>query len=379
MIDKPLRILQVLRAPIGGLFRHVNDLTRALAERGHVIGIVADSLTSDELTETRLGALERFAKLGIHRFPIPRTFGARDLTTPLKVRALARRLKIDVVHGHGAKGGVNARLVRMGTTKRVAFYTPHGGVLNFHAASKAGKTFRLTERVLLGSTDAIIFESAYAQGAFARLVAQPSCPGPVIHNGLAPGEFEPLVPAAMLYDFVYVGEFRELKGIDFLLDALSKLKTPEGRPASLIMAGGGPDVERVRSRVAAMGMSERVLLAGTQPARFMFARGRCAVVPSLAESLPYVVLEAAAAGLPVIATDVGGVGEIFGPTANSLVPAANSEALAVAMAGFLNDPVGAAAEAQARLAFIKAGFSIAHMTDQIETLYYERLAARAGR
>ena len=54
MADEPLRILQILRAPIGGLFRHVNDLTRELAARGHQIGIVADSLTSDSLTAERL-------------------------------------------------------------------------------------------------------------------------------------------------------------------------------------------------------------------------------------------------------------------------------------------------------------------------------------
>ena len=62
------------------------------------------------------------------------------------------------------------------------------------------------------------------------------------------------------------------------------------------------------------------------------------MVPSLAESLPYVVLEAAAAQLPVIATRVGGIAEIFGPTAASLVPANDAAALAAAMQAALDDP-----------------------------------------
>jgi glycosyltransferase involved in cell wall biosynthesis len=101
----------------------------------------------------------------------------------------------------------------------------------------------------------------------------------------------------------------------------------------------------------------------------MFARGKIVVVPSLAESLPYIVLEAAAAGRPVIATAVGGIGEIFGPTAGSLVPPADAEALRSAMAKALAAPEQAAREAALRLEHVKASFSLAHMVDQIEAQY----------
>ena len=91
-------------------------------------------------------------------------------------------------------------------------------------------------------------------------------------------------------------------------------------------------------QIARLGLTDRVTLAGVQPARAMFARGRCAVVPSLAESLPYVVLEAAAARLPVISTRVGGIPEIFGPTAASLIPANDAGALRAAMTDVLDHP-----------------------------------------
>lgn len=306
MPDTPLRILQILRAPVGGLFRHVSDLTCELAARGHQIGIVADSLTSDGLTAERLGRLEPYAKLGIHSMPMPRTVGTGDLTSPFRIRKLAQDLDIQVLHGHGAKGGLNARWARIGAKDRVALYTPHGGVLNYAVGSPVGMMFRLFEQLIVGFTDGIIFESAFAQQAFFRMIAHPTQPTPVIHNGLAPAEFEPIVPDADAKDFVFIGEFRKMKGIPYMLEALVDVRAPGGRPATIAMAGDGPDRDAILAQIASLGLSDRVTLLGVKPARPMLHLGRCEVVPSLAESLPYVILEAASAARPVIATNVGG-------------------------------------------------------------------------
>ena len=144
------------------------------------------------------------------------------------------------------------------------------------------------------------------------------------------------------------------------------------------MAGSGPDQPAIEAQIARLGLQARVTLLGVKPARPTLHLGRCEVVPSLAESLPYVILEAASANRPVIATDVGGVREIFGPTAASLVPAGDTPALARAMQGFLDDPAAAAREAETRLAHIRQGFSIDRMTSRIEALYREALGNRRG-
>lgn len=377
-MSRPLRILQILRAPVGGLFRHVYDLTQELAARGHQIGIVVDSLHTDALTGERLGELADVAVLGIHSMRIPRLFGPSDIVTPLAIRGLANRLGIEVLHGHGAKGGFLARLGRVGA-RRVALYTPHGGVLNYPAESAAGQAFRLIERTLVGATDAMIFESAFAQRAYREQIVAPNCPAPVIHNGLASAEFESIEPAPDATDFVFIGEFRPVKGIPYLLQALADVRAPGGRPATLTMAGGGADLDAIKAQIAALGLVERVRLLGVTPAREALRHGRCEVVPSLAESLPYVVLEAAAAGIPVISTTVGGISEIFGPTADRLVPSADSGALRRAMQAVLDDPASASAEAAARLAHVRAGFSVVLMTDRIEALYREVLARRLSK
>lgn len=372
--DRPLRIFQILRAPVGGLFRHVYDLTQELGRRGHEIAVIADSLTSDALTAERLQQLAPSASLGIYNLPMPRTLGFADFTTPYAIRKLGRRLRADVMHGHGAKGGLGARFGR--SRGQVALNTPHGGVLNYKPGSVPGRFFRNAERAIGSITDAYIFESAYAQLAFHTQIGVPACREAVIHNGLSESEFDPVPLDPDAKDFVFIGEFRDVKGLPFLVEALLPLKRADGRPATIAMAGGGPDFAMWKDRIASDGLSDRIELLGVRPARQALRRGNCLVVPSLAESLPYVVLEGTAAGRQVIATTVGGIAEMFGPTAGSLVPPANADALRQAMKSALDDPAGAAREAEARLNYVRPRFSIGHMVDQVEALYRETLAKR---
>lgn len=373
MADRKLRILQVMRAPVGGLFRHVADLTRSFSAQGHDVGLVVDSLANDSQTEGKLDALLPFATLGIHRFAMPRLLGKGDLSTPMAVRGLAKTLAIDVIHGHGAKGGFYARLARLGGSTAVAIYTPHGGVLHFPKTSVSGRAFHLLERGLAAQTAAIIFESAYAEATYSAVIGKPACKTSVIHNGIAPEEFVPVAADPDAADFIYVGELRDLKGIHVLVDALVGVVRANGRPATLAMAGDGPHRTALESQIAALGLTDRIALLGAQPARKAFGRGTVAVVPSLAESLPYIVLEAAAARLPVIATRVGGIPEIFANTTETLVTPNDAVTLADAMQRALHYPEQMREEAERRLTRIAAGFSLEAMTSRIGQLYQSAL------
>jgi glycosyltransferase involved in cell wall biosynthesis len=92
------------------------------------------------------------------------------------------------------------------------------------------------------------------------------------------------------------------------------------------------------------------------------------VVPSRAESMPYVVLEAIAAGMPIVASDVGGLPGIFGPAAGALVPPGDAVALAHAIDDALADPRRTDAEAAARRAWLHPRFNIAAMQNKVEAL-----------
>ena len=100
-----MRILRCLRAPVGGLFRHVLDLAEEQATHGHDVGLLAASTTEDRLTSAKFAAIAKKLRLGIARIPISRQPGLSDLAAVRAVRSHAATLDLDVLHGHGAKGG----------------------------------------------------------------------------------------------------------------------------------------------------------------------------------------------------------------------------------------------------------------------------------
>jgi hypothetical protein len=102
--QRPLRILHVMRAPVGGLFRHVADLSRAQARAGHSVGIVADSATGGAEAARHLEALSPSLALGVTRLPMHRFPHPDDLRIAWRIACLSRKLSPDIVHGHGAKG-----------------------------------------------------------------------------------------------------------------------------------------------------------------------------------------------------------------------------------------------------------------------------------
>jgi len=277
-----------------------------------------------------------------------------------------------VVHGHGAKGGAYARLTAPADAIRV--YTPHGGSLHYGWHTPAGLFYLAAERLLRSRGDLVLFESAYARDTFVAKIGAPRL-ARVVHNGVTPAEFVPVEPRADATDLVFVGELRTLKGIDVLIDAMA-LVARDRRPVTATVVGDGPDRAALAAKAGALGLDAAVHFAGTQPARAAFAAGRVLVVPSRAESLPYVVLEAAAAAVPIIATRVGGIPEIFGPDSESLVAPGDAAALADAIRGRLRAPDAARDAAMRLRTRVEAHFSAAVMTDAVLAAYREAIALR---
>src|SRR3954453_1920225 len=108
--DRPLRILHALRSPVSGTFRHIMDLANGQADRGHEVGIIADSLTGGESPVAAPKDIGPRPKLGGPRFAIPAHPSPPHILTWVHFVRLMRTLKPDVLHGHGAKGGVFLRV-----------------------------------------------------------------------------------------------------------------------------------------------------------------------------------------------------------------------------------------------------------------------------
>jgi glycosyltransferase involved in cell wall biosynthesis len=370
-----LRIIHGFRAPVGGLFRHVLDLSGEQAARGHEVGYVLDSTVSDPLTEQRLAKAATHLKLGITRLPMGRLPSLRDLATSRAVHNVARDLKADVLHGHGAKGGAFARLaardLRLDARNVATFYTPHGGSLHYPPASPQGLIYTAIEKFLVRYTDGLIFESDFIRRVFNRRVGARGVPERVVPNALQPDDFTPHEPRPDAADFLFIGELRRLKGVDVLLQALARLQG--SRAVRAVIVGAGPEATEFKSLADELGLGSLVTFPGAMPARTAFPLGRSLVVPSRAESMPYIVLEAAAAGTPLIATNVGGIPEIVNGTDTPLMPPGDVEVLERAMQGFLADPSDAKARAERLKAAVAARFTVGRAADEVLAFYSERL------
>src|SRR5438874_11190147 len=104
--DQPLRILHAVRAPVGGIIRHILDLAKGQADRGHHVGIIADSLTGGERAEAALKEIAPRLKLGVRRIAIHREAHPADILVWAHFMYLIRRLMSVVLLCHGAKAGV---------------------------------------------------------------------------------------------------------------------------------------------------------------------------------------------------------------------------------------------------------------------------------
>jgi glycosyltransferase involved in cell wall biosynthesis len=351
----------------------------AQAERGHQVGVICDATSGDRLTLHRLTALKPRLALGLLQVPMSRNIGPGDVMAYRTIRTHAARSRVDIIHGHGAKGGAHARLAASALKRdgqRVAScYTPHGGSLHYNPATPAGWIYMRLEQQLARITDAIIFESADSAARYTTQVGDVACTACVIPNGLAPTDFTAAEVATDAADFLFVGELRQLKGVDVMLDALATVR--KQRPVRALIVGDGPDAGNFKRRAAALGLDSAVTFAGAMPARAAFRLGRVLIIPSRAESFPYIVLEAAAAALPFIATSVGGIPEIVHGTDTRLIEPDNPEVLAGAMLQVLGDPRTAERSASTLKQAVQRRFTVSAMTDGILSVYASALTRSA--
>ena len=165
-----------------------------------------------------------------------------------------------------------------------------------------------------------------------------------------------------------MGELRPVKGIDVLLDAIARLRDA-GRIVTATLVGDGPDRAALQAQVETLGLAGAVQFKAAMPAYAALTLGRIMVVPSRAESLPYVVLEAAAGGKPLITTKVGGIPEIYGPLSRTLVPPQDCAALADAIARAIDHPDDMAEITRRLREQVQASFSVETMVDGVLAAY----------
>jgi glycosyltransferase involved in cell wall biosynthesis len=194
-----------------------------------------------------------------------------------------------------------------------------------------------------------------------------------VREGLGIGDSEKML--------LTIGRLHPQKGINYLLDSLSSMLQLSTHGIRLVIVGEGELEEKLKRQTQEQGLAEHVIFTGRrQDIPELLTAADLFVLASLWEGLPLVVLEAMAAELPIVATDVGGTAEaIIDGTSGLLVPPANSEKLAEKILTLLNDESLGQTLARNGLVKVKEEFSASSVAERFENLYLKLLTDKSLR
>lgn len=364
-VHEPVRVLHLVpRLMLGGMEQGVVKLLNGLEPERIVSGVCSFGPT-DSITE-RL-------RPGISVHVLERRDG-NDPKLAWQLIRLLRREKPHVVHSHSwgtlCEGYLATRLARI----------PHF-VHGEHGTMELRPRNIRVQRWVWNRADRVLSVSSALADRMSRHVGVASSRVQVIRNGADLDKFGTVPRSAARLslgisddEFVVgtVGRLVPVKAHDTLLAALAHLKSMRVRCVAVI-AGDGPLRDELEARVDDLGLRPMVRFLGTRNDidRVLAALDVFALT-SLSEGLPNTVLEAMAAGLPVISTDVGGVRELVDHDRTGLlVPSQDARAIADALAMFAGDPERRRRMGAEGLRKARADFALRRMLHDYERLYLE--------
>jgi glycosyltransferase involved in cell wall biosynthesis len=366
---RPRVLLLITLAEVGGAQSYVAALLPALAER---YDVVLAAYGEGPLREAASRAGARYVPLRNVRRPIN---PVRDLAGLLELVSLFRRERPQILHASSSKAGVLGRLAAVTTGVPIRFFTVHGWAFSAYSGL-ASRLYQVSDRLMapLTTVTICVSQTELADGLEAGTCrAERSV---VIHNAVDVTAAPRSPHDRATPRLIAVGRLKAPKDFVTLVRALAALR---GRTYEALIVGDGPDRGAVEAEIERLGLEGRVQLAGERSdVPELLAASDVFVLSSRSEGLPVSVLEAMAAQLPVVASRVGGLGELVvdGET-GLLVPPGDETALAEALGRLVDDRelrrrLGAAGRARAEDSFDLSAFRRAHLD------LYDRQLGLAG-
>jgi glycosyltransferase involved in cell wall biosynthesis len=365
---RPRILLFVTLAETGGAQTYVASLLAPLAES---FDVAVAAHGDGPLRDAARAAGVRFIPLKHVRRPLSLW---RDMLGLLELLALLRRERPHIVHVNSAKAGALGRLAAWLVRVPIRIYTVHGWAFGAHGWP-ASVLYRWAERSLrpLTTVTVCVADSERRAGLAAHTCDDRTTV--VIRNGVDPVPFQARGAHSGRSRLVTVGRLQAPKDAITLVRALATLR---GRPFEAVLVGDGPDRPAVEEEVRRLGLESAVELLGERDdVPELLGTGDIFVLSSHSEGLPLSILEAMAAGLPVVASNVGGVSEVVvdGET-GLLVPPSDAQSLAAAIERLLEDPVLRQRLGEAGRIRIAQDFDLAAVQQAHLDLYRRVLAVR---
>jgi glycosyltransferase involved in cell wall biosynthesis len=372
----------IVESSSGGTGRHVLDLSEGLAQRGCDVHVLYSTGRADRFFLERLQLL---AKCRCLPLPMRTSIHPGDFAAVLAARQYVNEFgPFDAIHGHSSKGGAVARLAALGTSA-AAFYTLHGFIIMDPLLALWKRAFYLGVELMLALRTSRIIAVAPEERREAIRLGLGRERVVLIPNGVGPAQLTPRAQARRAIGvgddetpvIGFVGRFVTQKAPDVLLRAVARAaaKCPKVR---LALVGTGPLEPELRELVRTLCIGDHVLWLGERPANSVLAAFDVFAMSSHKEGLPYVVLEAMAAGLPVVATDSSGVDSLVATGVNGIVvPRGDANAFGDALAALAADRALCERYGRASLERVQH-FTIDSMVEQTLTLYTEAMEGRAA-
>ena len=362
MTARPLAILHVLApADVGGLETVVRTLATGHSAMGHSVEIAAVlDVASNPFVEEA-----RDAGLTVHVIDSPpRSF----LPERRGIRALLARRSTDVMHSHGYRSDILDIGVARGM-RVPSVTTLHG----FSATDRKARAYEWIQMRAARRASAIVAVSTNVADKLIRSGARPESVH-MIRNAIASASSSTDAPAARDrlelgagLQIGWIGRLSSEKGPDVMLEAMAQLADLD---VTLSFIGDGPDRTALTQRAEQLGIAQHVRFHGRIRDAASFLRAFDVVaLSSRTEGTPMVILEAMSAGVPIVATRVGGVPDMLSSHEALLVPSEDPTALAGAIRSALTEPAASAERASRAHARLIAEFDTHAWLAQYETLY----------
>ena len=366
---------------VGGLETAVAQLGAELLRRGHRVTVVTNRYPRTLRTYERIGGIDVHRILMTNLFPnrsqlkrLPKYLAGLALAPVQMARLvrLIRQLEPTLINAHYL--GTPAIYLRLANL----LPTTHKLVLSVHGSDLTTTPYptgnsMLSRFVVCGSQ--MTTACSANQAGFLREMMGPAWAKPVIvtGNGVTPGELQGAPPFEHPRPYILAAaRFTPKKGLDVLIRALRHIHDA-GLDVDLILAGAGPEDQRLRDLAAELGLAGRVRFWGVASrAELASLLHGCAVfaLPSIWEAFGIASLEAMVCGKAVVASDCGGIPEVVrhGET-GLLVPPGDAPALGAAMAELLRDQERAAAMGQRGRELALHEFTWSAVTDRYMEAY----------
>jgi glycosyltransferase involved in cell wall biosynthesis len=373
----------IARLNVGGAALHVLQLAREQERRGHDVLVVAGTLAAGEASMAYVAH-----ELGVQVRELPalqRELSPRaDAAAIRELRRIVRERRPDVVHTHTAKAGATGRLaVRLsGRPRPVLVHTYHGHVLSGYFSPRRERVFRVLERLLARSTDALVAVSDEVRDDLVRLGVATADRFSVVPYGFDLPAWSEEDEAARsrrrgelgleegTFAIGWAGRLTEIKRP---LDLVRTLRAvvDAGVDAVLVVVGGGELQPEAEALARELGVAERARFVGFQQRiREWYAAVDAALLTSANEGTPVVAIEALAAERPIVATAAGGTGTVVREGESGfLLPVGDTDGLARRLVELARDPQLRSRLGAAGSADVRSRFATARMADELEALY----------